>query len=713
MRKIIYIYIFVLIFVKYSVKAQNKEPEQIIPDSVIISEEKKITRGDKLKAFSMLENVTILSREEVPDTITFNQHVATYPEGRSMSIGYLGNIYSPWISYLYFDRAPLRNEFVFANAYDKILYTPQTIRWYDTKIPFSFLRYNRNFDSQNAESVVSAKVGSNFSKKFNLTAELNYCDASGFYTNNRNKNVSYGLSGYYNGERYHAYAFWGHNDLIESESGGITNYEYISNPQKFANGRIDISSREVPVRITGGELFNHLKNNFGFLSHSFSFGYWHTEVKAKNDKNGKKINIENLLNGKDNQSIDSIKFDTIRSFVSFMDLSHTMTVINQWHKMISHDKSFDWEKLFGKAYLNKIPLNNNNNDNNPNAEGNATPRYAVLPNDSTSMFSITNTVALSLKEGFRPWVKFGLSAYVKSENSWINSIDAESNTYKNTDKYNSLLVGGRIDKNHGSGLNFNVLGEVGVLGKELGSIKIEGNVLGKIKLWKEDVSLNLSGLFLNKPVSSILQRFHTTFHYWDKDFDFIKKLQLGGSLSFEKLGLSFSAQTETLHNHIYWSANGNAEQYKKLMQILSFRVTEDVDLWNHLGILADVAYQKSTNDEIIPLPMISSRLNVFAHFFLARVLKVQIGVDSYWHTAFKAPRWNPSTMQFQIQNENNIGGKAPLMIAYANFKLKQGRFFVKMFNVGEYIFDPDRMSLDTYPYNPPHIEAGIVLDLFN
>ena len=42
----------------------------------------------------------------------------------------------------------------------------------------------------------------------------------------------------------------------------------------------------------------------------------------------------------------------------------------------------------------------------------------------------------------------------------------------------------------------------------------------------------------------------------------------------------------------------------------------------------------------------------------------------------------PTDQQFALQTEGNVGGQAPLIIAYANFRLKRARFFLQMYNVG-------------------------------
>lgn len=704
-KKFYVLVLFVLISIGklYRVEAQNIELGAIVPDSVINEEERKIHRGDNLQSFALLPNVTIPIRQNIQDTVTTGNYNFRYPESRSLAIGYLGNINSPWISFLYFDRPIINDDFIFTNGFDKMLWTQNNIRWYDTKVPFSLLRYNKNFDSQNDESVLSGKIGSNFTKRANVTVDFNYINSNGFYTANRSKTVDYGISAYYKGERYKAYAFIGNNNFVQSENGGITDYRYISDPLQFSNGRIDISSREVPVKIPEGALYNRIINGLGYLSHSYSFGYWSTDIRIHKDENNKYKTLEDIISSHSKEKIDSIKMDTIRTFVSFMDVSHTFKLNKQFHRMISRNNNIDWSEIFGQAYINKTLVN----ESDP-AQG-----YRVLPNDTMNLVQLSNTFALTVNEGFRPWVKFGLSAYARMENSFVSNIDSISGTYRNNDSFNSVFVGGRMDKNKGLGLKFNISGEIGVLGRSLGAININGLVHSTFDLWEEKVNLTLQGSLVNMPVPYFTEHYHSTFGYWDKNFSFYRKAHIGGKINFDRIGLTLETNTATLNNTVYWNSNGTPEQYSGVIQILSFRASETIQLFQWLNILADVVYQGNTNNNIIPLPILSARFNVYSDFYLARVLRTQIGLDSYWHTSFNSPVWSPSTMQFQNQQSGTVGGKTPIIIAYANFRLKQGKFFVKMFNLGELLFDPDRISLYNYPYNPPHIEAGLVVDLFN
>ena len=40
-----------------------------------------------------------------------------------------------------------------------MLYTPDAVRYYDTKTPFTYVRYHKNFKSNESEDVITADFG--------------------------------------------------------------------------------------------------------------------------------------------------------------------------------------------------------------------------------------------------------------------------------------------------------------------------------------------------------------------------------------------------------------------------------------------------------------------------------------------------------------------------------------------------------------------------
>jgi hypothetical protein len=95
------------------------------------------------------------------------------------------------------------------------------------------------------------------------------------------------------------------------------------------------------------------------------------------------------------------------------------------------------------------------------------------------------------------------------------------------------------------------------------------------------------------------------------------------------------------------------------------------------------------------------------------VLDIQLGVDMHYFTSYYAPYYEPATQQFQTQEKKKIGNY-PIINAYANFKLKQARFFISAYNLGSLFITPtEHFSLLHYPLNPMKLKFGVSFYLNN
>ena len=177
-------------------------------------------------------------------------------------------------------------------------------------------------------------------------------------------------------------------------------------------------------------------------------------------------------------------------------------------------------------------------------------------------------------------------------------------------------------------------------------------------------------------------------------------------------GTSLEARTASLQNYIYFDSKGETQQHTDLLQVLSFRARQ-MGSTGPLNWELEAAYQQSSNTSVLPLPLVTAAADVYLRFLVAKVMRVDLGVKGYWHTAYRAPYYLATDQQFALQTEGNVGGDAPLLIAYANFRLKRARFFLQMYNVGEALMSNERLSMYKYPYNPMHLAAGVVVDLNN
>ena len=153
------------------------------------------------------------------------------------------------------------------------------------------------------------------------------------------------------------------------------------------------------------------------------------------------------------------------------------------------------------------------------------------------------------------------------------------------------------------------------------------------------------------------------------------------------------------------------EQYGGNVQIFSATLNQDFKL----GILNwknSVTYQKSSSS-VIPLPDLAVYSQLYLNFTIARVLKSQVGADCSYFTNYYAQMYQPATQMFHNQDIQKVGNY-PLMNVFANFKLKQVRFFVMMYHVNKGMFGSNNyFSAPFYPFNPRVFKMGVSIDFMN
>ncbi len=690
MKLRLYYIVILLSLCGYTLSAQNYEFAQ---QEKRVSDEERVVRGDKLKGYNVLSDISLPVRVNLADTITLGTHHYMTMEHKSLGVAYMGNFNTPWQSKVFFDRAFKPHDFVYFNAYQDLLHTPDKALFYDTKTAFTFINHNTNFDNASEEDVSQGIMSLNLGKAINLGGSLHNTKSKGFYNANKSKNFRYRLFGSYRSNRYDLWAYVANDYYKMAENGGLTDkgFDQLMHPDKYGSGRVKTSSKDLETKISNESLFNRIRSGHAFLSHRYNFGYYKKieEDKAKKDK--VKFGLK--------KKAESEEEKEQKVFIPVANVAHQFYYNKASRRFIARDKSTDWGKVFGKPDVYQKSVDQAGNTS-----------YFVLPNDTAELVTIKNTLALSLLEGFRPWVKFGLSAYVRAENYFVSNPDSVTRDFKKTDKYFSTFVGGELTRYSGKGLNFRAKAEVGVLGKDLGAFLIDGDVSSRFSLWKKNFGLKATGRFENYRPAYFLNHQHGTYGWWDKDFDFSRRLDLSAKVNLSSWGTWASVHSASLQNYIYWNQAGKPQQASDIIQVTMLRLGHNYKI-GALGWAVEAAYQQSSNSTAVPLPLLIARADFYVDFLVAKVMEVQIGLEGYWHSAYHAPMYNPTNQQFIPQEKKIIGGEAPLLNAYANFRLKGVRFYARMFNLGEALYDNDRLSSYLYPYNPMHLQAGLSVDL--
>ena len=624
------------------------------------------------------------NRIQVPvDTLQFGFQNSNDNGGPTGHFTHLGNLGSPRISHVFFERKETTQEF-FTDPYSFSYDTPGTVKYTNTKSPFTNLTYYKLGSSRRAEEQFKAYFAVNVNKRLGFGFDIDYIYGRGQFQNQSTAQFNGNLFTYYHGDKYEMHFNFINNNYKVTENGGISDDRYITHPLEMADGKRVYKSYEIQTNLQ--DIWNKNTGYHAFLSHRYNLGFYKDE-SSENDTIVKEV------------------FVPVTSFI------HTVKVdINTRRYISQNDKQ------------NREYFQNN-----------------YLGNDSTDMtkyMSVKNTVGISLREGFNKWAKAGLTAFVSFEHrrfSMTDSINGTPGQFMRDYKENTLSVGGQLIKSQGKTIHYDVLGEIAVLGEDIGQFNIEGKGDLNFRLFNDTVRLDANAYIKNIKPTFYYRHFHSKHYWWDNDLSMITRTKLEGKLSIDRWRTQLQAGVENITNYTYLdntsvgytsSNDTGTKTYKNdvavrqnagNIQVFSAKLRQDFKL----GILHldnEVVYQKSSNSTILPLPDLVLYHNLYIRAGLAKkVLTVELGADVRYFTQYYAPDYAPAIGQFYLQNPETrykLGGY-PLVNGYLNIHLKRTRIFVMMYNLvqgtGErsYIFAPH------YPLNPRAFKFGISWNFFD
>lgn len=662
-----------------------------IPDSLLMADSAAL-KSKRLTAYHL---TPLLGEPYVAplDTGKLNFGNSTLVESKSLAIGYLANLGSPAQTKIFSERKEPR-DFIFADAYDYYITTPENAYFYNTKIPYTNIMYTTAGGSTNKEEQLKGTMTLNFGKKINVGADIDYIYGRGHYKNNGDKLLSYRFFGSYQTDRYEMHAYLDNFNFVNYENGGLANDSTINHPDEyFPEGRPS-DTKSYDVRYLA-EAWNRVRGKRYFLTQRYNLGFSRELEETDEEGNPKEV------------------------FVPVSSIIHTIDYNDNRRRFISHDT-----RLIDSAYVV---------DDN----GMRFPRIYGLGatlNDQTSAWNLKNTIGLSLREGFQDWVKFGLTAFVTLEkrrfklepkipgldygeygrgpNFSVDNIDLQN--LPKADIYDefSTYVGAELSKRQGSILTYNARGELCMVGSDVGEFRVTGDLQTRFKLFKKDAVFKANAYIKNATPAFYLRHNHSRYFWWDNtQFNMIQQIYAGGEVFLESTGTTLKAGVESIQNYVYLNKQGVPEQHGSNLQVISARIKQDFR-YRAFGWENEACWQLSSDKNVLPLPSVSAYSNMYLAFKLAKVLTVQLGANVYYNTAYYAPYYEPATQQFQIQDEVKVGNY-PLVNAYVNFHLKQARFFMMAYNLSSKFAEPDYFSLAHYPLNPMVLKMGIAVTFNN
>ena len=705
--------------------------------------------------------------EAKPDTVSHMFMNSIFTTGMRSEYNSTGNLGAPRQARLFIDRME-NNNFIFVNPYDYVVTPVEKFQFTNTLSPLTNISYNNCGNRTNGEDHFKTKFAVNAGKRLGIGFLIDYIYGRGYYNAQSTSHFKAALYGSYMGERYQAHLLF--NTLHEkvTENGGITSELYITHPESFNE---NFATSEIPTMLE--QNWNRNDNQHIFFTQRYSVGFNRKVPMTPEEIKARKFAIESQKEQDEKkarakaekEAMDAgVEFDKKNAKLpkSYSGRPDNAKVATKTAPADSAAIASGRVKVNGKNMADSLLAASNKAKEDTSwlkdeyvpvtsfihtadfttyrriYEAYATPENYYLDTykvkerlagdsiyDKTSNWNLRNTFAIALLEGFNKWIKTGAKVFATHTLSHYVLPDSVGTTSWNE---HSVAVGAQLSKTQGKSLHFNVTGDVAVVGYNVGEIKIDGGVDLNFPLLGDTMTLAASGFYHHVKPSFYFRHYQSRHLWWDSDdLSMIDHLRAQGVLNYAKTRTRFRFAFDEIKNYAYFASsftnsddNGRlynmaySRQASSPITVLTAEVAQDL-AFGPLHWETTLTWQKSTKQDVLPLPAINAYTNLYLRFKIARVLNCDFGADARFFTKYAAPDYFPSLGQYTVQeneNKQKIGGY-PVINAYFNFKLSRARFFVMMSHVNcgsgnkEYFFTPN------YPLNGRVFRFGISWDFAN
>ena len=697
----------------------------------------------------------------VPDTISHMFMNSIFTTGLRGDYTTTGNLGAPRINRIVTDR-PFGSQFIFTQPYDFIITPIEQFHFTNTLSPFTNITYNNAGNRTNGEDHLTTKFGVNAGKRLGVGFKFDYLYGRGYYQDQSTAHFNYTMYGSYLGDHYQAHLLMSTNHQKVSENGGITDDNYITHPESYSD---KYSTNEIPTALS--QNWNRNDNQHIFLTHRYNLGFsrkvpmTEEEIKAKkfamaskkeneaqkrkdkatqegrldDDKtvtlqgrpdDAKIMGAEPISQKKDNNRVALDK----QAADSLLAAEKKTQVDTAWMKKefvpvtsFIHTLKFDNYRRIYQAY--KTPTD---------FYANTYTVDELLTGDSiydkTRHYSLKNTFALSLLEGFNKWAKAGLKAFITSE---LRHFTLPSATGIDTYNEHNLSFGAQLSKKQGKTFHYDAIAETWLTGEDAGQLKIDGSADLNFKLFGDTLTLTANGFFYRLNPTFYYRHYHSRHAWWDNtNMSKILHSKIQGILNYQKTRTTLRVAVDEIKNYTYFASSHTITSGKRVnhaitvnqnsgaIHLLTASLSQDFT-FGPLNWESVITYQNSSNKTILPVPMLNLYSNVYLRFKIAHVLRCDFGADVRYFTKYYAPDYIPSLGQYAVQtNTNTTGsdsrveiGNYPVVNVYANFHLKHTRFFIMMSHLNAGTGKKNYFYTPHYPLNQSILRFGLSWNFFN
>ena len=602
----------------------------------------------------------------MPLDTTLNNWRIDYPyqlkDTGDMSLGGLGQSTLPF-NYFYRPTSP---DFTFAQSYDAYTYRMENVPFYNSKTPYLNFTYLESGQKRYREEHFEVTTAHNISPTTGFNVSYKSRGTKGLYDWQRTSNHNLSVAFSHTGKRYSIHAAYVNNRIKQRENGGAVGIWAVTDTiYEHPSG--------VPMKLAPAEAENSYRNSSFFVKQALAIPL---------------------------QPVTDYDF-------SLADLSAVY---------IGHIFEYNaWSKLYTDKYAEFT-----NERGSVGEDGEFVPTKDVYykdwyispleSRDSIRERVISNRFFVEAQ----PWDRngavgrlgggIGIDMYAYSQFAFNDYLSGKQGKHKETAWYAYGAISGKVKKIADWGADLKYYPS----GYRSGDFAINAHIALTAKLRGHPVIL--SGRFSQtKQSPSYWEENLFSNHYvWFNSFKQEDETRIEASLELPDWAFEAGVWQGVVSNKIYYDATSRVAQHSDAISLTSVYARKDFRLggfhFDHRALL-----QWSTNQEVIPVPLLSAYLSYYYEFWVEKkkVLRMQFGIDGRFNTSYYAPSYNPALATFYNQREYELGNY-PYLDVFLTAKWKRMRIFLKYQHLNYDLFgNNEYFTVAGYPLNPGIFKMGI------
>ncbi len=596
-----------------------------------------------------------LNQFEYPDSVFYIENTL-YNFTKYLGKNNLGNNGLPLNDFIY----PLPNTdyigFNYSkNSYKNYFFSPQNLKFYNTRTPFTDLFY---VIGSKREQLFKMVFSYNVKKNWNVTAHFNRIRSEGFYLRQNTNDNFIALSTNYKSlnNRYYLLASIIYNGSKNAENGGI------------ANDTAFLNSENIDKKLIAIGLSNAKRTNINrtlYLKQYFNLGE-KLHDSATNNSIIPKSRIllttlydDNVLKYEDDRPwsgyYSNIYYDSTRTFDS------------TYYNKIENELA--WKRTDNRKHRGYIDI----------IGFGLAIKHQLIKIEQRELFKISDASTV-----------LGL----------INTTQSKIDT-----TFGNIIAGGEIFNTYSNnGFWWNISTKYGLKGynKEdyyVGAIlkKTLRDSIGLIALKVENKS---------QTPDFIYNRYISNHFIWENYFNKMKEFRITFHFVMEKYNLAFNANYSNYSNVLYFNDSAIAKQYTGPVPVLSLFLKKEFTFYNwHLN--NKINYQNVSDSSVIRLPkFILDHSLYYENDLFKHAMRLQIGASVFYTSSYYANTYMPATAQFYLQNRRKYGNY-PFIDFFISARIKTVRIFFKIDHLNSGFMGNNYMLIPNYPINDRAFKFGI------